>query len=217
MSLTSFLKRIQTRDNAFHELLTKQAEKAYEAATEFQNLSRDFSRVDYYRQHIAEIEHEADQLLHQLANRIDSTFVTPMDKEDLRSLSNGLDDITDHIESTVARIGIYHIRQSRPELDHVTGLLVECTGYTRDAVAGMSVVNHRADMHDTIVRIHDVEERGDQAYRKVLEDMLFTDPQTAGDYLSFFRWKEVFDRVELSLDACEDVANMIESVLIKYA
>jgi uncharacterized protein len=202
------------KDVAIYKLLEAQAEAAHRAALEFQKLSRDFPNCQTYIQKIEDIEHEADEMTHQLANKIDATFVTPLDKEDLRALSSGLDDITDFIESGTSRLGLYQLSEARPDLPPLVDLLVEITHCTHELVSTLRVMRGREAIQPLLIRIHDLENRSDQGFRQALAT-LFNSPNP--DILMVIKWKEIYDRVETAVDSCEDVATVVESVVVKYA
>jgi uncharacterized protein len=202
------------KDLTLYKLLEAQAEAAHRAAIEFHKLSRDFANCEKYIDKIVDIEHEADELTHQLANKVDATFVTPLDKEDLRALSSGLDDITDFIESCASRLGLYELREPRPDLEPLAGLLVEVTRSTHELIATLRNMRGREAIQPLLIRIHDLENQSDQGFRAALAT-LFNAPNA--DPLMVMKWKEVYDRVEIAVDKCEDVATVVESVVVKYA
>jgi predicted phosphate transport protein (TIGR00153 family) len=202
------------RDTTFYDLLEAQAETAHQAAIMFQHLTTDFTHL---AEHVAAIDHlesEGDTLTHQLANKADSTFVTPLDKEDLHALSNSLDDITDMIDSCTARIELYEIKQPREDLEGLVKLLVEITEVTVTAVTFLRTLKSRDKIHDILGRIHALENQADRRFRKAL-GALVNAPNA--DPIEVMKWKEIYDRIERAVDQCERVANLVESVVIKYA
>lgn len=206
--------RLFGKDTIFFDLLEAQAEAAHRAAVVFHRLTRNFENIAEYAAEVDKIEKEADEITHQLANRVDATFVTPLDKEDLNALSNALDDITDMIEATVARWALYRITVPRPDVGALVGLLVQITDSTREAVAALRQLKNRAEMQPLLVRIHEIENESDKAFRSALAD-LFYGPNP--DPLTVIKWKEMYDRIEMAVDKCETVANIVESVAVKYA
>lgn len=111
------------KKDTFYDLLDAQAHSAQKAAQQFYALTQDFGHIADYTQGIKQIERDADDITHQLANKIDSTFVTPLDKEDLRALSGALDDITDLIEAAASRVALYQLPAPRPDLAPLVALL----------------------------------------------------------------------------------------------
>ena len=202
------------KDLTFYNLLEAQAEAAHRAARSFHTLTRDWSCLHQCAAEVDQIEHDADELTHQLANRANATFVTPLDKEDLRGLSGALDDITDAIEAAVSRIVLYRLASPRPEIEAMVAQLVEITRLTHEAVAALPRIRNSEEMKSRFIQIHKTENDSDTLYRKALQD-LFDAPNP--DPLEVIKWKEIFDRIEIAVDKCEDVANVVEGVVVKYA
>lgn len=203
-----------SKKHLFYEMLEKQAHAAVRAAKEFQVLVNDFENLASHAARIKEIETEADHITHGLANMIDATFVTPLDKEDLHALSSELDDVTDRIEACTGRMALYQFRQMRPDMELLVTLLVRITEATLDAVKTLRTRPCRENVQDIFIRIHQIENEHDAAFRKALA-ILLNAPDA--DPIKVIKWKEVYDRIESAVDKCEDVAHIIESVVVKYA
>lgn len=198
----------------FYKLLEKQAQAAVDAAREFQALVNNFDDLARHAARIKEIESEADHITHELANLIDATFVTPLDKEDLHALSSELDDVTDCIEACTGRMALYQLRQARPDLEGLVTMLVQITEATLEAVKTLRTKPNRDNVQSLFIRIHQIENEHDAAFRKALADLLNAPD---ADPIKVIKWKEVYDRIEAAVDKCEDVAHIIESVVVKYA
>lgn len=199
---------------AFYTLLESQADAAVASAKEFHTLANDMARCAEHVARIEQIERDADTLTHELMNRIDATFVTPLDKEDLRALSSGLDDITDAIEAGTQRLTIYRLTEARPDFAPLLARLVDITMATREIIGTLKAMQSREALSPSLIRIHDIENESDKLYRKALTD-LFNAPNP--DPLNVIKWKEIYDRVEIAVDKCESVADIVESVVVKYA
>ncbi|OQX12556.1 MAG: hypothetical protein BWK76_17510 [Desulfobulbaceae bacterium A2] len=198
----------------FYELLEKQALAATTVAKEFQAMIHDFTNLPDYAARIKKMESEADLLAHELANRVDSTFVTPLDKEDLHALSNELDDVTDRIEACAGRMALYQLKQVRPDLEALSLMLVNITEAVFEAVQTLRTKPKRDKVQPLFIRIHQIENEHDCAFRNALAKLLNAPD---ADPINVFKWKEIYDRMETAVDKCEDVANIIESVVVKYA
>jgi hypothetical protein len=202
------------KNHIFFELLEKQADATVRAAHEFLKLANDFENLPKYAVRIKEIETEADHITHEMANKIDATFVTPLDKEDLQALSSELDDVTDHIEACTGRMALYQLTQARPDLVSLVTMLVAITEAMLEAVKSLRTMPSRDKMQTLLIRIHKIENDHDAAFRKALADLLNA---SDANPILVIKWKEVYDRIETSVDKCEDIANIIESVAVKYA
>jgi hypothetical protein len=203
------------RDLAFFSILEMQAKYAFDAATVFHDLVTDFDHISDHTKKVDVIEHEADQLTHQLGNKMDASFITPLDKEDLRDLSQALDDITDCIEAAAARAELYRLSVPREDLEPLVGLLVASAKSTWDAVLELkNGFGNSEKLRQTLIHIHLLENQSDRAFRRALAG-LFDEPGV--DPLMVIKWKEIYDRIEASVDKCEDVAKILGSVITKYA
>ncbi len=201
-------------DPVFYDLLEAQADLAHKAAQAFQALAGDMGQAAQVAQTCKRLEASADELTHQLVTKADAKFVTPLDKDDLHRLSEALDDITDMIEAAVARVTLYNITQARPDLLPLTDLLAQTTQTTREAVGILRHLKDHRSLEEVFVRVHELENKSDQAYRAALGS-LFNEPNA--DPLTVMKWKEVYDRIEVAVDECENVADILETLVVKYA
>ena len=202
------------QDPVFYDLLEAQAEAAHKAAQTFQALSQDLSQAARYAEAAKKIEAEADALTHDLVSKADAKFITPLDKGDLHALSHALDNITDTLEATVARVALYRLTQPRPDLAPMTERLVQITQATREGVNYLRHLKDHKGLAPILVRIHELENQSDEAYRQALASLL---NQNEADPLMVIKWKEVYDRIEIVADECENVADVLESLVVKYA
>ena len=202
------------KKQGFYRLLETKAQLSVDAAKEFHNLVDDFANLPRYTTRIKEIESEADHLTHELANLIDATFVTPLDKEDLHALSSELDDVTDCIEACTGRMALYELKQCRPDLGALVLLLLQITEATREAVKALRDKPNRDEIQGLFIHIHQIENEHDARFRKALADLLNAPD---ADPINVIKWKSVYNRIEAAVDKCEDVAHVIESVVVKYA
>ncbi len=202
------------QDPVFYDLLEAQAEAAHKAAQTFQALSLDMGQAARYAEAAKKIEAEADALTHDLVSKADAKFITPLDKGDLHALSHALDNITDTIEATVARVALYRLTQPRPDLAPMTERLVSITQATREGVNYLRHLKDHKGLSPILVRIHEMENQSDEAYRQALAVLL---NQEEANPLLVIKWKEVYDRIEVVADECENVADVLESLVVKYA
>jgi predicted phosphate transport protein (TIGR00153 family) len=203
------------KDLSVYFLLEKQANLATRSAEKFLEMVDNFEEIDVYAEALSDLEHEGDNLTHELQNKIASTFITPLDKEDLKELSQALDDVADYIEAAAARAQLYKLKSVRKELKDLSLLLVEVTKLTEKAVHSLRKGFGRAhELRETLKEIHTVENASDKTFRTALGN-LFDEPGI--DALTVIKWKEMFDRIETAVDKCEDIAAIIGTILVKYA
>jgi uncharacterized protein len=202
------------KDNSFYLILEAQADVAFRAAQVFRDSCADFSRVAEHAQKANEIEHEGDELTHRLQNQVATTFITPLDKEDLRELSQTLDDITDAIEAVIARTKLYRLEKARRDLVPFADQMVKAADLVVSAIKEMKDGFHTETLQDKLTAIHTVENASDQLYRQALEDLFF---EPGIDALTVMKWKEIYDRTEIAMDNCEDIAKILGTIIVKYA
>lgn len=203
------------KETSLYTLLESQATVATKAAKAFDAMVHDFENLARHTEIIEAIEHEGDELTHELQNRIAATFITPLDKEDLKDLSQALDDVTDFVEAAAARAELYRLTGPRQDLLRLVSLLVKVTELTEEAVGLMRNGFHKSHkLKELLKEIHTVENASDKAFRTALRN-LFDEPGV--DALTVMKWKELFDRIETAVDKCEDIAAIIGTIQIKYA
>jgi len=203
-------------DVEFFKLLESQAEVAQRAAKAFVDFCKDFTELDSKADLLKELEHEGDGMTRTLQSKILSTFMTPLDKEDLRSLSNALDDVTDAIEAAASRAALYRLESSpRNDLAPMAAVLSKMCDLNAAAVAELRKNIHGSETFASrIDEIHRLENEGDVLHRLALVN-LFDVPSV--DPLTVIKWKEVYDITEDAFDVAEHVAKVLGDILIKYA
>ncbi len=202
------------KDLTFYTLLEEQADAAVAIAKVFQALCADLGQAAQYAAQAEKIENDADGVGRQLMSKVDSTFVTPMDKEDLHALSTAIEDITDNIEAAIARVHLYKLSPINAGLPTLVELLVNATEAIRDAVGNLRALHSRDTIQATLDRIHHIINDSDKQFRQALAN-LFNMPNP--DPILVQKWSQVYDRVEGAVDKCEIAADLIGSVVIKYA
>lgn len=202
------------QDPVFYDLLEAQAEAAHKTAQAFHSLTQDFGQAAQIAENVKRLEADADNFTHDLVNKADAKFITPLDKGDLHGLSQALDSITDTLEAAVARIALYQIAEIRPDLAPMTERLVQITQATREGVGFLRHIKDHKTLAPVLVRIHELENQNDQSYRTALGTLL---NQSGADPILVIKWKEIYDRIEIVADECERVADLLESLVVKYA
>ncbi len=195
-------------------MLESQAKVAHEAAKVLDCLVLDFGRLPDYLTQLDALEHEGDKLTHAFINKVNTLFITPMDKEDLHGLSDRLDDITDTIERAGGRIGVYRLSAARPELSGLVTMLMGITNETHRLVTLLRQGVQQPELGGVIGGIHAMESRTDKAFRQALA-FLFDDETL--DIRLLIQWKEIYELIESAVNRCEKLASFIESLMIKYA
>ena len=158
---------------------------------------------------IKEVEHQCDFLTHEIIQRLNKTFVTPIDREDIHSLAKTLDDVMDAIDSAAALIPIYRISFIRSEARELARVIIAQTGELRAAVEALE---RREGVLARAIEINRLENEADRIHGAAL-GRLFDEEK---DPIAVMKWKEIFDILEEATDACEDVANLLENIVVKH-
>lgn len=158
-----------------------------------------------------DIEHNADIAKHDIMNRLVKEFLPPIANEDITSLTQEIDDVTDSIEDVLIYVDMFNIQAIRPEAIKFTELLVSCTKALDDALEEFKSWKTSKKLHDKIVEINRLEEEGDKLYVDFMRNLY----HTSKDPIELMCWTEILHRLERCADNCEDVANILESIVMK--
>ena len=156
------------------------------------------------------LEHEADQVTHEVVNRLDRTFITPLDREDIHQLASDLDDVMDAMDGTARRAQIFRLGSPPPGVLRMTEVLQRMMVVLAEAVARLKKGN---DVMKYCIEAKQLEEEGDAIYHEALGQLF----EKERDAVELIKWKEIYDNLEVTLDQAEDVANVVESITIKHA
>jgi uncharacterized protein len=158
---------------------------------------------------IKEVEHKCDFLTHEIIQRLNKTFVTPIDREDIHSLAKSLDDVMDAIDDIAALMPLYRIERIRPGTRELSKIILAQTGEVRLAVEALE---RRDGVMHHAVEINRLENDADRVHKTAV-GQLFDEER---DPIAVMKWKEIFDLMEKATDRCEDVANLLENVVVKH-
>ena len=159
---------------------------------------------------IKEVEHQCDSLTHQVYQRLHRTFVTPLDREDIFGLARSLDDVMDAIDASAAIVRLYQIEKVRPDARVLTRIIIDSTD---QVVAALKALEKKTGVAEPAVEINRLENEADRAHQAAVR-RLFEEER---DPIAIIKWKEILDFLEDATDRCEDVANVLEGVVLKYA
>ncbi len=158
-----------------------------------------------------QIEHNADVAKHDIMNRLVKEFLPPIEREDITSLTQEIDDVTDSVEDVLIYIDMFNIQTIRPEILKFTELLVKCTKVMDESLEEFKNFKNSKKLHDKIIEINRLEEVGDALYVDSMRNLY----HTSKDPIELMCWTEILHRLERCADNCEDVANIIESIVMK--
>ena len=159
---------------------------------------------------IKEVEHKCDVLTHEILQRLHRTFVTPLDREDIYELARSLDDVMDAIDASAAIVPLYQIERVRPDA-RVLAKIIKSSSV--EMVKALKALERRQGVAEPAVEINRLENEADRAHQAAVR-RLFDEER---DPIAIMKWKEILDFLEQATDRCEDVANVLEGVVVKHA
>jgi uncharacterized protein len=205
--------RLLPRDEKFFDLFCAVAGLVVEAAGHLHRLLQsDHSGRGALVDQIKRLEHQADEITHDLVTRLDRVFITPLDREDIHLLASRLDDVIDLIDGTARRLLIFRAAEAPEGAVLIADVIVRATTQLRVAVDSLQKNTGRTVL-DACVQVKRLEEEGDSLYHEWLGRLFEGNP----DPLTVIKWKEIYDNLETTLDDIEDAANVLESISIKHA
>lgn len=199
------------KEEKYFELFNQLASHLSESAKLLQNLFSDFDNRATYAEKIKSVEHTCDEITHEIIKKLNQTFITPIDREDIHALASGLDDIVDAIEYTAKRIMLYHVAQSTEHARKMTDVMVRLTANLQNAVSALG--NNSERVLQDCVAIHTLENEGDVYHHEAVEK-LFAEEK---DPITIIKMKEIYEKMERMIDKAEDVANVLEAIVLKNA
>ena len=159
---------------------------------------------------IKAIEHQCDELTHSISTKLNSSFITPFDREDIYMLSGALDDIVDLIDDAARVFVMYNVRETTDYARQFGDVIQRMAVQLHEVV---STLERPAGISPRLVEIHRLENEGDDLYHEAIGDLF----QGTPDPIRVIRWKDIYDKLEAAVDRCEQTANIIETVVIKHA
>ncbi len=208
--MANVLRRMLPRDASFFDMFIKQAENVHLGAKALVDMLTHYTGVPEQAQNIKAIEHAGDEITHALITKLNQTFVTPFDREDIHVLSTKVDDVLDLIDAAAARMVIYRVDSVRPGTAELARILCEAA---REVAAAVRLLEKQNHILEHCIEINRLENESDRLCRTLIAQ-LFDEEK---DPVQIIKWKEIFEVIETAVDKCEDVANVIESVTLKSA
>jgi uncharacterized protein len=202
---------LMPKDTVFFDLFENLSRHAVSSAEHLRQLAKQFPQIDDQVQRIRDEEHKADELTHKTLERLDQTFITPFDREDIHELVGGLDDIIDAIDALAKRFRIFHINDMPELFRQQTDVLVQATVALSDAVHKIRKTRKLSELKNILIEIHRLESVGDDNNHNAISH-LYSGKVEA---LEVLKWKELYDYIEDAIDGCEDVGNTLERIVLK--
>ena len=200
------------KDTVFFDLFEGLSRHAVSSAEHLRQMVRGFPNIEPHLQRIREEEHAADELAHTALERLDRTFITPFDREDIHELVGGLDDIIDAVDALAKRIPLYHVKSIEPAFLEQLDVLIRSAATVSDAVHRLRKARKLSELKEKLIEIHHMESIGDDNHHAALSKLYSNGNQ---DPLHVMKWKEFYEMIEAAIDGCEDVGNTLERIVLK--
>jgi predicted phosphate transport protein (TIGR00153 family) len=209
------LSKLFPKNFDFFKLFETSASLIVEAASAFQELLStwdDPKKRPEFAQAIRELEHRADQNTHQTMTLLHKTFITPIDRQDIHDLIKRLDDILDFMDAAASRLVTYEIPHATPELINFAKINFESSVLVKEAVEGLKDLRNPTEILRICIEINRLENEADQLLQKAMVRLF----KEESDPVSIIKLKEIYELMETVSDRCEDVANVVETIVLEY-
>jgi predicted phosphate transport protein (TIGR00153 family) len=203
--------RFIPREEKFYDLFEELADKIEEGSNLFLDMLLNYDSFEQRLSKLKEIEHEADIITHRTYEKMHTTFLTPIDREDIYALVNKMDSILDMTEASAIRMSLYKIKAPKEELIQQAKILNEATAKVKQVVRGLRDMKNAKMILDACIEINTLENAGDQILRSAMANLF----EREKDPFELIKWKEIFERFEEAMDVCEDVSNIVEGIVLK--
>ena len=203
------LRRIP-REERFFDLFIEDAANVLGAARLLEAMLRTYDQVERRAGEIRDAEHRGDEMSHDIGRRLERTFVTPFDREEIHALISALDDVLDYIEEAADTFVLYHIDSPTPVAVQQASIVVRQCEQLHEA---LSHLRGFRNLEQYWIEVHRLENEGDLLARRAIADLF----EKQKDPVELIKWKDVYTILETTIDKCEDVANIIERIVVKNA
>ncbi len=202
--------RLIPKEERFYDDFVALAEEIRHGATILEEMLAPARPLWDKAEEIKEVEHKCDFLTHEIIQRLHRTFVTPLDREDIFALARSLDDVMDAIDATATIVRLYGIVQVRQGARELAQIIKACA---EQVVLATKALERKRGVAEPAVEINRLENEADRAHQAAVQRLF----EEESDPIQVMKWKEIFDFLEEATDRCEDVANVLEGVVVKHA
>ena len=199
------------REVKFFDLFDQQAQNIIKASQLLRELVNNFADARAKAHAVKEVEHQGDQITHEIVRKLNTTFITPIDREDIHDLATRLDDVLDFIEAVSERLVVYRIKETTSACRAMAEVIVQIALATDRTIKCLRTMD--PGFHEHTVEVNRLENSADNLLRDSLAALF----EESGDPIEVIKWKEIYETMETVTDRCEDVANVIEGIILKMA
>ncbi len=200
----------QQEEPGFFDLLQEEASIAQTMAEALQDLMGEFQDLAGRRAMMEDLEHKADTIVHALHEALNDTFVTPIEREDLRGLASRLDDVIDMLYATIRRLNLYKVEAADDPMRRLADIIVASTGKLREALDMVEDPAQGSEVEQLAVEVNDLENQADEVMNEAVAALF-----DSGDAIQVIKLKEIYEKMEEATDYCEDVADILSDIVAK--
>ncbi|MBC8015202.1 MAG: DUF47 domain-containing protein [Sporomusaceae bacterium] len=202
------------KEDEFFKLFVESSLVLRQGAYVLKDVMNDYTRLDERMQQISDLEHQADDINDAIIDKLNQTFITPLDREDIYSFATMLDDVVDFMQGIMQRMVLYKAGKPTPGAAQLASVLAECTEEMVLAFTLLkNIKGNQQQILEHTTKIGQLESKGDNIYRREVA-LLF---DTCPDPIEVIKWKEILEHMEEALDHCESIGDLLRGVVMKYA
>jgi uncharacterized protein len=193
-------------------MFEQSAQNAVKVAEQLKQMLDEWESAPGHMSKITELEHDGDTVTHEIIAQLHRTFITPFDREDIALLAHSMDDVVDNIEAAADTMLLYKVDKPTRQAKELANIIVEVTREVEKAITEIKRKINLKQILQRSIEINRLENEADRLYRSALADLF-----TVQDMAFVIKWREIYEYMESSVDRCEDIANVLEGVALKYA
>ena len=215
MDLNSIFKVFLPKDRVFFQLFEEVADRVNQMGIKLKEMvsESDADKRASLLSQIENLEHTNDELTHQIFTELGRNFITPFDREDIHYLASSLDDVADYIYASAKKINFYKINPNDTGIHKLTELIQQGTLEAKKAVLGLRNMKNIKEMTEAMIKVNSIENQADDVFDMSIEKLF----EQENDFKEVIKKREIYQVLELATDKIEDVSNVIETIIIKYA
>ncbi len=201
------------KEEAFFDMFERATKNLVTAVEVFVEMVKDFKDLEKRVKKLDELEHEGDIVTHEIMDKLNRTFITPLERDDIHAITAGIDDVLDLTEEVADRIYLYKLEKPTKHLIQMAEILGQAVGEVSKAITSLRDLKRPRRILDYTIEINRLENEADVLLKMAMVDLF----ENTTSPLEVIKWKEVYESLEKAIDKCEDMAVVIESVVVKNA
>lgn len=202
----------KNKEMDYYECFDQASKLSIKAAKQLEDLMNHYTGVEEKVKGIHEVEHEADEIFHKMVEELSRAFITPIDREDILQIASNIDNIVDYIEDIANMLDMFSVKQIPEPAKTMISLIVKsCEALEMAVHEFKNFKKSGKQLTQLIIQVNQYEEEGDKFYRSTVKELYLKETNP----VELMKWKEIYDKMEDTLDASEEVANLLEAMAIK--